>query len=268
PRALDARTGEVRRQPDAPAATALTAAAGMVLLTGSDGTVTAVDGGSGKTAWSRSFPGHRAPVLVSFAGESAVYTVSASADGSRTRITAVDPASGEVRWDATLDGTMRPAGASDGALYLASVDGVYSETRAVVRYSPADGTSRRVALPVALQQAHGTAYKDVVYLTGGGGSLVAVDVRARRQLWSLETSVVRTSAPVTDGRRVYVSAPDGRLLAVDARSGRLLGQTPPRLGAGGVAADLPEPVLAGGRVHAAAPDGTVFAVDARDPSAW
>lgn len=111
---------------------------------------------------------------------------------------------------------------------------------------------------------------NVVYVVSDGGSLVAVDMKARKQLWSLETSVIRTSSPVVDERHVYVSAPDGRLLAVDARTGKLLGQTPPRLGSDSdrLAANLPEPVLAGGRVYSAAPDGTVFGVDARDPSQW
>jgi outer membrane protein assembly factor BamB len=89
-------------------------------------------------------------------------------------------------------------------------------------------------------------------------------------LWTLETSVSRGSAPVSDGKRVYVTAADGRLLAVDARSGKLLGQTAPRLRTDGslVSAALPDPVIVGDRVYAAAPDGTVFAVNALAPGAW
>ncbi|MGW6909793.1 serine/threonine-protein kinase [Streptomyces sp. NPDC054940] len=268
--ALDAATGKARWQQDVPAYDTSSVVGGMVLLTGADGTVTGVDGASGDTQWSRAVPGHRAPYFVSFAGDPLAYTASPTDDGSGTRVTAVDPATGEVRWDARLKGTLELTGASDGSVFFVSVDGVYSDSRTVVRYSPADRTTRRVPLSVPLLQAHGTVRGNVVYLVGGDGSLVAVDMAAGRQLWSLETSVLRTSSPVADGRHVYVSAPDGRLLAVDARDGRLLGQTPARLGSGSgqLASDLPEPVLADGRVFASAPDGSVFAVDGRDPSAW
>ncbi|MBT2421666.1 serine/threonine-protein kinase [Streptomyces sp. ISL-22] len=268
--ALDPATGTARWRQNMPAYSGPVTAGGMVLVTGADGEVTGVDGASGDTKWSRPVPGHPAPYLLSFAGDPLAYTASASADGSSTRVTAVDPATGDVRWDARLKGNLKLVGASDGSVFLASVDGTYSDTRTVVRYSPADDTSRRVTLPVPLQQARGTVRGTVVYLVGAGGSLVAVDMAAGRQLWRMETSVLRTSTPVADGRHVYVSAPDGRLLAVDARNGLLLGETPARLSADsdGLAADVSEPVLGAGRVYATAPDGTVFAVDGRDPSAW
>ncbi|WP_217209127.1 serine/threonine-protein kinase [Streptomyces sp. AC550_RSS872] len=268
--ALDPATGRARWQRNVPAYGESVTAAGMLLLTGTDGTVTGVDAGSGDTKWSRRVTGLQAPRFVSFAGDSLAYATSPSLDGSSTRVVALDPATGDVRWDARLKGTLKPVGTSDGSVFFVSIEGIYSDARALVRYSPADRTSRRVPLPVPLSRAHGTVRGDVVYLVGGDGKVSAVDMEARGQLWSLETSVLRTSSPVSDGRHVYVSAPDGRLLAVDAGDGRLVGQTPPRLGASSdqLAADLPEPVLAGGHVYAAAPDGTVFAADARDPSAW
>ncbi|MGW4173223.1 serine/threonine-protein kinase [Streptomyces chartreusis] len=268
--AFDPATGKSAWRQDGPVYGELSAAGGMLLLTGADGTVTGVDGASGEKKWSRSLPGHRGPYFVSFAKDPLAYRTTTSDDGSSTRVTAVDPATGDVRWDARLEGRLELAGTSDGSVLLLPVDGIYSDTRAVIRYSPTDGTSQRVSLSRAMQQAHGTVRGNVVYVVSDGGSLVAVDMKARKQLWSLETSVIRTSSPVVDERHVYVSAPDGRLLAVDARTGKLLGQTPPRLGSDSdrLAANLPEPVLAGGRVYCAAPDGTVFGVDARDPSRW
>ena len=115
-----------------------------------------------------------------------------------------------------------------------------------------------------------TVNGDRVYLMGAGGSLVAVDMKARKQSWSLETGLARGSAPLAEGNHVYVSAPDGRLLAVDARDGKLLGQTPARVGSGSaqVSGALPEPILANTHIYASAPDGTVFSVNARNPSAW
>jgi outer membrane protein assembly factor BamB len=267
---LDPVSGKVRRQQDLPAHNGIASAGDMLLLTGADGTVTGVDGASGDTKWSRPVPGQAAPYFTTFAGDPLAYATSASDDGTGTHITAVDPRTGEVRWDVRLKGSQELLGTADGSVFLATTDAAYGETKAVVRYTPAGGATRRVALPVPLEQAHGTVRGDVVHLSGTGGTLVAVDMEARRQLWRLETGASRTSDPVADDRHVYVSAPDGRLLAVDARSGKLLGQTPPRLGkhSDRVAASLPEPVIADGRVFAGAPDGSVFAVDGRDPSVW
>ncbi|MFE9649097.1 PQQ-binding-like beta-propeller repeat protein [Streptomyces sp. NPDC006365] len=268
--ALDPASGKVRWQRSLPAHDSTASAGGMLLLTGADGTVTGVDGASGDRKWGRPIPGQAAPYFTTFAGDPLAYATSTSDDGASTHITAVDPRTGEVRWDARLKGLLELLGTADGSVFFASTDAAYGETKAVVRYTPDSGTTRRVALPVPLQQAHGTVHGNVVHLSGTGGSLAAVDMDARRQLWRLETGVSRSSDPVADDRHVYVSAPDGRLLAVDARSGKLIGQTSPRLGTRSdrVAASLPEPVIAGGHVYAGAPDGSVFAVDGRDPSVW
>ncbi|GAA3497499.1 serine/threonine-protein kinase [Streptomyces prasinosporus] len=267
--ALDPASGEPVWRRGAGEHRGLLPVGGVLLLPGTDGTVTGVDGASGDTRWSRPVPGHAAPRLDSFAGDPLAYATSPSGDGSGTRVTAVDPRTGQVRWDARLAGTLEPVGSADGSVVLVSVDPVYREARAVIRYAPDTREVRRFTLPAPLPQPHGTVRGDVVHLTGTGGRLVAVDMEGLRQRWSLETGVTRSSAPVADGRHVYVTAPDGRLLAVDARAGRLVGQTPPRLGTSDrVAAALPRPVVADGRVHASAPDGTVFAVDGRDPADW
>ncbi|MEU1082445.1 PQQ-binding-like beta-propeller repeat protein [Streptomyces sp. NPDC005908] len=240
-----------------------------LVLARTDGTVTAVDGASGSEAWSRPLAGPGLTDLAAFPGDDLVYVTSPSADGSSTRVTALDPADGEVRWDDRLNGALRPVGAHGGEVFLVSAEGAFSDTGAVVAHDPDTGASRRIPLIVPLAQAQGSAHGNVVHLVGTGGSLVAVDMHRRDRLWTLETGLARASAPVSDGRHVFLSAPDGRLLAVDAGTGRLVGQTSPRVGDGErVVAALPAPVVAEGRVYASAPDGTVFAVDARDPAAW
>ncbi|MFE9443712.1 PQQ-binding-like beta-propeller repeat protein [Streptomyces sp. NPDC006602] len=266
--ALDPASGKTRWRQTMPSYSGLVPAGGMLLLTGADGTVTGLDGASGDTKWSRRIPGHKVPFFVSFAGDPLAYATSTSDDGTSTRVTAVDPDTGDVRWDKRLEGALKPVGTADGSVFFVAADAVYDDTRAVVRYDPADGTSRRVTL--ALPQAQGTVRGNLVYLMGTGGSLVAVDLAAGKQRWSLETGVSRGSAPVADGRHVYFTAPDGRLLAVDAVSGTLLGQTPPRLDTNSdrITGALPVPVLAHDHVYATAPDGTVFAVPAKNPSAW
>ncbi|MEU0725618.1 serine/threonine-protein kinase [Streptomyces sp. NPDC006140] len=268
--ALDPGSGKVKWQRDMPAYSGVESAGGMLLFTGTDGTVTGVDSASGDPRWSHRIPGHAMPYFVTFSGDPLAYVTSTSDDGSGTRVTAVDPETGDVRWDARLDGALRPFDTVDGSLFLLSVDAVRGDARAVVRYTPGSGATRRVPLAVPLQQARGTARGDLVFLTGTGGSLVAVDLAARKQLWNLETGVVRSSTPVAGERYVYITAPDGRLLAADARRGTLAGQTSPRLRTQSdrVPGALPEPLLVGDRIYATAPDGSVFAVDARDPGGW
>ncbi|MEU1849859.1 serine/threonine-protein kinase [Streptomyces sp. NPDC019990] len=268
--ALEPGSGDVVRRQQLPAYGGVRAVGGMVLLTAADGTVTGVDSASGAVKWSHRIPGQDVPYFVSFPGDPLAYAASVSGDGARTTVTAVDPGTGAVRWDARPAGALQPLGAVDGAVVFVSVDAVRGEARAVVRYSPRSRQIVRVPLRVPLQQVQGSVRGDVVHLMASGGALVAVDLQAREQRWSLQTGVVRGSTPAADGRYVYVTAPDGRLLAVDARRGKLVGQTSPRLGdrSDRVPAALPEPVLADGRVYAGAPDGTVFAVDGRDPSAW
>ena len=268
--ALDPASGEVVRREELPANGGLRAVGGMVLLTASDGTVSGVESASGEERWSRRIPGQEVPYFVSFPDDPLAYAATVSGDGSATRVTAVDPRTGDVRWDADLKGALQPLGSVDGSVVLAAGDPVRQDTRAVVRYRPGDRTTVRVPLPIPLQQAQGRVHGDVVHLMAAGGALVAVGLEERKQLWSLETGVVRGSTPVAGERYVYVTAPDGRLLAVDARRGRLAGQTSPRLGdrSDRVPAALPEPVLVGDRVYAGAPDGAVFAVDGNDPAAW
>ncbi|POX47773.1 PQQ-binding-like beta-propeller repeat protein [Streptomyces sp. Ru72] len=268
--ALAPDTGRTRWQRDMPTQSGRAYVGGMLLLTHSDGTVTGVNSASGDTQWTRRIPGHRAPYFSSFTGDPLAYATSTSGDGSGTQVTAVDPDTGFVRWAARLNGTLRPVGTGKGSVFFLSVDRFYGDTVAVVRYSPESKVSRRVALPVRRQDAQATVHGNVVYVLASGGSLEALDMDARKQLWQLETSVGRGSAPVADGSHVYVTAADGRLLAVDARKGALVGQTRARLGTNTdwVAASLPQPVLADGHVYATAPDGTVFAVDGREPSRW
>jgi len=268
--ALDPASGRTRWQQTVPAETGLAEAGGVLLLTHADGTVTGVDGASGVQKWTHRIPGQQAPYFASFSGDALAYATNTSADGSSTRVTAVDPKTGEVRWDARLKGSVQPVGTAGRSVFLLSVDTVYGATQAVVRYTPETGATRRVTLPVRLDQARATVRGSVVYLMGAGGSMTAVDMETRKRLWGLETAVLRSSTPVTDGRQVYVTAADGRLLAVDARVGRLVGQTPARLDSNSdrISATLPEPVVADGRVYAAAPDGTVFAVNSLTPGTW
>ncbi|MFE7650257.1 serine/threonine-protein kinase [Streptomyces phaeoluteigriseus] len=269
--AFDPASGKVRWERDVSAYGGVRYAGGTLLLTAADGTVTGVDAGSGRTAWSRRVPGVGDPYFVSFPGDSLVYATSTSGEG-RTRVTAVDPATGDVRWDERFDEALTLVGAGDDSVVLLAEDGDggYGMADAVVRFSPETKVSRRVALSVALQQPSAAVHGDRVYLMTYDGALVAVDTRAEKLLWSLQTAVSRGSVPTVDGTHVYFSAPDGRLLAVDAEAGKLVGQTEPRFGAHSdeVVSTLPAPEAADGRVYAGAPDGTVFAVDGRDPSGW
>ncbi|MFR0358291.1 serine/threonine-protein kinase [Streptomyces sediminimaris] len=266
--ALDPASGRTRWRGTESGYSGLQRAGNMLLLTGADGTVTGVDGASGRTRWSHRVPGQSMPQFAAFPGSPLAYAANTS-DDSHTTVTAVDPATGDVRWTARLKGSLKPVGASGGSVYFLAGD-ASGATRAVVRYTPGSKAVRRMPLPVPRFGVRAATRGDIVYLLATGGALEALDLGAHRQLWHLETSVSRGSAPAADGSHVFVTAADGRLLAVDARTGTLVGQTGPRLGSdsGVVMGSLPQPVLARGHVYATAPDGTVFCVDAHDPAAW
>ncbi|MGW2937377.1 serine/threonine-protein kinase [Streptomyces sp. NPDC001156] len=268
--ALDPDSGRTRWKRDMPTQSGVLYVGGRLLLSRADGTITGVDSASGNTKWTQRIQGYTMPSLTSVAGDPLAYATSTSDDGSRTQVTALDPQSGAVRWQARLDGILQPVGSRDGSVFFLSIGTVYGDTEAVVRYTPDSKVSRRLALSVRRMDVQATMHGNVVYLLASGGSLSAVDMGTRKELWNLETNVNRGSAPVADSDHVYLSSADGRLLAVGVHDGRLLGQTPPRLGAnsGKVAGALTQPLLLNGHVYASAPDGTVFAVDGRHPSSW
>ncbi|WP_330325516.1 serine/threonine-protein kinase [Streptomyces pseudovenezuelae] len=267
---LDPASGKARWQRALPRHHGMQITGGMLLLTLLDGTVTGVDAATGDTKWHLRIPGQPTPAFVSFDGDPLAYTTNLSLDGLSTRVTAVDPTTGAVRWDARLSGNLVLVGTHGGSVFFLSTNNLYGDTEAVVRYTPATESSRRVKLPVARSDVQATARGNTVYLLASTGSLDAVDTVSGKRLWNLETSVSRGSVPVADDRHVYFTTTDGRLFAVDADKGRLVGQTPARLGSnsGTVTGALPSPTVADGRIYATAPDGTVFAVTSREPSGW
>ncbi|MEV5152080.1 serine/threonine-protein kinase [Streptomyces werraensis] len=268
--ALDTVSGRTVWERTVPEGVEVRSTGALVVLSDGDGTMTGVDGATGATVWERTVPGESEVTDVTVFGASdPVVVTSPSHDGGRTQVTALDPGDGEVRWQDRMEGTLTPVAADGDAVHFVSTDPQSPRTDALVRHAPGSGTTTRYTLPVPRYDVVATGRGKVVHVMAQGGSLEAFDLRTRDRLWTLETGLTRASAPVSDGRHVFLSAPDGRLLAVDAGSGRLVGQTSPRLGAGDrVVASLPAPVLAGDRVYASAPDGTVFAVDADDPASW
>ncbi len=184
-------------------------------------------------------------------------------------MTAVDPATGAVKWQRRVEGRLDLVAARDGTAWFTSAT-VDLYTDDVLRYDVAARTLHRTALRIPQAQAQTVLRGDTAYLLGSEGSLVAVDTRTSKELWRVETSVTKASAPVVSGHRLYLSAVDGRLIAVDTDKGVLLGQTRARLGdrRGSLVGVLPAPLAAGTHLYATSPDGSLFAVDGRDPSGW
>ncbi|MFI7387386.1 PQQ-binding-like beta-propeller repeat protein [Streptomyces sp. NPDC049813] len=240
-----------------------------VLLAAPDGTLTAVDAGSGKQRWR-----HRLPVsqpVLSYVGGNLAYVTTPAPDGVNTLVSAVDPVTGAVRRQLRSPGSATPVGVAGGRLWCTQRD-LDDATVALVGHRLTGGADpRRVALTLPLSQATAAVHDGIAYLLATGGGLVAQDLASGKQLWRSETSVSRGSAPAVDGAgRVYAAAPDGRLLAVAPGTGKPLGQTRPRPGARSdrVVAELRTPVVADGRVYGSAPDGTVFGVDGSRPENW
>ncbi|WP_327325315.1 serine/threonine-protein kinase [Streptomyces sp. NBC_01210] len=274
--ALDPKSGEVRWDLDISPYSTVRHAADAVLLVTDGGLVRAVDATTGKERWTRQRGGRGTQWVSSPGDDGPALAATPATNGASTLVSAVDPTSGDLLWEKRVKGTLSPVQLAGGALYLLSAD-IDGFTDAVVRLDTAgkSRTVRRIPLSAPVDQAQAAVAGDTVYLSGSGGSLLAVDTRATTgtkaaQLWRLETSVTHLSRPAADGRAVYVTAQDGRLLAVDATRGMLLGQSRPRMDDGRYtfASVLPTPVATDGRVVAGAPDGSVFALDARDPAKW
>ncbi|MFF8844713.1 PQQ-binding-like beta-propeller repeat protein [Streptomyces sp. NPDC015127] len=272
--ALDPATGTVRWDLDISAYATVHTLGDVVLLVTDGGQVRAVEAATGADRWRGPLGGPGTQWARDADGDGPAFAATVSADGTTTRVGAIDPASGRQLWSERLRGSLTPVQVVDGSLYLLS-SGTDGFTDAVVRVdtSAADRVVRRVPLAVPVDQAQATVAGTVAYLSGAGGSLLAVDTSRAAgdaQLWRLETAVTHLSRPVADAHAVYVSAGDGRLLAVDIGRGTLSGQTRPRMDDGRFtyASLLPAPVTAPGKVFATAPDGSVFAVDARDPARW
>ncbi|MGW3666222.1 protein kinase domain-containing protein [Streptomyces sp. NPDC005141] len=270
--ALDPTTGTTRWSRDvARYEGRITHVAGVVLLTGPDSKVIALDAATGEEKWRHAIPGMSLPQFHSF-GDGVAYLVSTPAPtgtGTRTRVAAVDPETGATTWQRPMNGELSIVAAHDGAVWFTSAT-VDQYTDAVLRYDVTNRRLHRTALRIPQAQAQVAVRGDTAYLLGNDGSLVAVNTKTSKQLWRVETSVSKASAPTVAGHRLYLTAVDGRLIAVDTDRGSLLGQTKARPGGdrGSLVSALPAPVPAGNHIYATAPDGSLFAVDARDPSGW
>ncbi|MGW3914021.1 protein kinase domain-containing protein [Streptomyces sp. NPDC005070] len=266
--ALDPGTGATRWSRDVTRYDGrITHVAGMVLLTGPDSEVIALSAATGEEKWRHAIPGVRLPQFHSFE-DGVAYAVS-TPTATETRVTAVDPKTGATIWRRTLNGELGMVAAHDGTVWFTSVT-IDQYTDAVLRYDVTNRRIHRTALRIPQAQTQAAVRGDLAYLLGHDGSLVAVNTKTSKQMWRVETSVSKASAPTAVGRRLYLTAVDGRLVAVDTDRGALLGQTRPRPGGdrGSLVSALPAPLTAGTHVYATAPDGTLFAVDGRDPAGW
>ncbi|MFE7129637.1 serine/threonine-protein kinase [Streptomyces sp. NPDC057638] len=282
--ALDPRSGAVRWTLSTSSYSSVRHAGNIVLLIGRHGRVRAVDAATGEERWTRQLGGLGTEWLASPGVDGPALAATPSPGGGSTRVTAVDPASGDTLWERRQPGYLRPVWTSRGAAHLIAEDRDGYAT-AIVRMDMADQGrgARRIPLGTPVDQAQAAVRGNVLYLTGHGGALLAVDTgRAgsapprgdRAVLWRLETAQTNLSRPAADARAVYVAAGDGRLLVVDAARGRLAGQTSPRMDNDRhtYAPWLPTPVVVeaagegrgGGRVYGAAPDGSVFGATAAD----
>ncbi|WP_330113849.1 serine/threonine-protein kinase [Streptomyces sp. MUM 178J] len=269
--ALAPESGAVRWQLEtASYATVEYAGDDTVLLVTADGLVRALDAATGRERWARRHGGVGTQWTAAPAGGGPLVAATPAVDGASTLITAVDPVNGDTLWQRRAPGALSPAGLADSTLFLLAAD-KDGFTDAVVRLDvPSEGRDiERIPLTAPLDQAQAAVVDGTVYLSGAGGSLLAV--RGEQQLWRRELGVTHLSRPAGDGNGVYVSAGDGRLLAVDAGSGVLLGQTRPRMADGPhtFPSVLPAPVTTGpDRIAGTAPDGSVFAQGTGDPGGW
>jgi len=227
-----------------------TVADDTVYLHTDGGTVHAVDGRTGETAW-------QAEVGIADATRPAVAGDRVYATGTGA-LRAVDRATGEERWrfdpasrisgsPAVADGTVF-VGTSRGRLYAVDRDTGFGD---VVFDIDDDNGAATLASPAVGDGA--------VFVGSNAGTLHAIDPEAAAELWSCYTEGKITSRPTVVDGTVYVGDRVRRLYTIDATTGaeRWHFEAPELLDAGTHAA----PTVAGGTVYAGSGD-TLYAVDA------
>ncbi len=184
---------------------------GVVFAISDEGTLHALDAGSGKELWT--FAGALSPDVGPTVWNGAVYV----ADKPGT-IHAVDASTGQERWHSAA---AIPGGLTidDGGIYVAS-------NGAIVALDPATGAERwRYAAPAAGLFHNPALANGLVYAGSDLGGVVAVDAVTGTLRWHADTGSDATSTAVVANGIAYVGdngSAKGHLYAFDAASGNLL----------------------------------------------
>jgi outer membrane protein assembly factor BamB len=221
------------------------------------GTVHAVDGQTGETAW-------QAEVGVADATRPAVAGERVYATGTGA-LCALDRATGEERWQFTFDGEATAApSVVDGTVYLGLVDGTAGDgSSALYAIDTVDGAEQWCVRNGSATAPNPTVVNGIVYVAGAGGgrAVAALDAKTGSELWRFEVGTDSTvhaggtdAPPRVAAELVFGCSEDGHLYAIDARDGT------ERWRFRGDSGTFSPPVVADGTVYVASGE-TLHAVD-------
>ncbi len=214
-----------------------------VFYTEREGTVTALDLGTGTMKW-QAFLGdfgyvHGTPAVDS----GSVYVAVVTGSGTAVTMFALDETTGAVRWRHTS-----PAPSAN-AFTTPAVDGTsvywydYSG-RMLHATDVADGVDRWT-YPMPDKGFQGpTVWAGIVYVTDGGGDILAIDAPTGTEFWRTNVGSAITSAPTLAGGVLYVGDYTGSMYAINPLNGSRIWKAL----LVGKAVDLSSPVVAEGLV--------------------
>lgn len=217
--ALDLATQQERwrTELEAPSRSGVTIAGEQVFVADDDGTVYALELGTGSVAWSAPTRGRvEAPVAVA---DGNVYVVSRDEDARTAEVAALDEATGEQSWVFSP-----PVGAvAASAVSAADAMAVVATADRLVRGLDAESGEIRfesLALTLFSPVTSPAFQPGNVYAADASGGVYRIDPSDGTRDWQhqLNDLVVRSS-PVLAGPRLLIGTNDGRLLAFDVENG-------------------------------------------------
>jgi len=218
---------------------------GCIYFGSNDGYLYAVDEKTGQLVWKfhagDQVTGDPAVSgdLVYIAGSTLLVTPGVDVIGSREQIYAVDGATGAQRWAFPATSSVHNPVVANGIVYCVGFDSnaVYAleamSGQQIWTYTPSDRVTYD-AVPVI---ANG-----ILYITGMGHTLHAVDLQTRQERWTITTATDITPPSIAQGV-LYFGSDDKYLHAVDALSGHENWRIPTASVVGG------PPVIADGTIY-------------------
>ncbi len=230
-----------------------------------DGTVSAVELGTGAVAWTAEAVGRvESPPA---AADGQVYVVARDADGQKAQVLALDEATGGRAWEFSPQAgavAVSAAAAGGGAVEFGAAD------RLVRGLSAGDGEVRFTALSLTLFSpvSAPALAPNGVFIADASGGVYRIDPTDGARTWQhqLNDLIVRSS-PVVTGSFALVGLNDGRLVALDVETGDLVWEsaaTPGLIGTIALARDVVVAVKGGKEAGLIAfehdPEGTLVRV--------
>ena len=174
-------------------------AEGVVVIADEAGKVTAIDAGTGRELWQKSIGGEAYTTPAIKRGVAYVAT-------NEPSLTALDLKTGSQLWSRDIGGESSPA-VGDGVIFLGSDD------QSVSALDAATGKTRW-STPLGYPIRSSVTFADDALYVGSGPTLVAIDRKDGRTLWTHVTGGVVTADLAVVAETVIASSQDGYVYAL------------------------------------------------------